>query len=69
MDCEDECLRNESCPKYRRRVRAGQPPADIDMWLEERNTKDELSDLTSGLIVAVLMIVVALFAFGWVALL
>ena len=52
-----------------RRVRAGQPPADIEYWGDEPDEKDELPNWLSGMIVAAIVLIVGLFAFGWVALL
>jgi hypothetical protein len=55
--------------KPTRRVRAGKPPVDIEYWGDEPDPKDELPDWLSGLIVVMLMLIVGLFAFGWVSVL
>ena len=72
MNCCDDngdCNQGRDCPVRTRRVRAGQPPADIDLWLEENDNREELSDIKAGVIVVALMLIVALFTAGWVSLL
>ena len=71
--CDDnnhDCLQSDACPIYqqRRRVRAGQP-APILLDPEDFAKDDELPDWMAGLIVVVMIVIVALFAVGWVGLL
>jgi len=70
--CDDnghDCLQSHACPIYpqRRRVRAGQPapPILIDP-VDVKDDKDELPTWMTGLIVFALMVIIGLFAFGWV---
>jgi hypothetical protein len=58
--CTYECEQGKNCPVRTRRVRAGHPPADIDLWVDDLpDDKDELPDWAAGLIVVVIMFVVA----------
>jgi hypothetical protein len=68
--CTYECEQGKDCPiRATRRVRAGQPPK-VDLWFDELpEEKDELPDWLAMLIVMAIMVVVGLFALGWVAVL
>jgi len=63
--CEQEgfdCLQGKNCPVYqKRRVRAGQPPANIDLWLTDNDkAKEELSDIKAAAIVALFITLIAI---------
>ena len=66
--CDEDCLKNEACPQYRRRVRAGQPapPILID---QDDYTERELPPWKAGVFVAGIIAVIGLLALGWVAVL
>jgi hypothetical protein len=72
--CDDnghDCLQSDACPIYqqRRRVRAGQPPK-VELWINDEDyTEPELSEGQAIAIVAAIVVVVGLFAFGMVAVL
>jgi len=55
--------------KLTRRVRAGQPAPPILLDPEDFAKDDELPTWMAGLIVVMIMVIVGLFAVGWVGLL
>jgi antibiotic biosynthesis monooxygenase (ABM) superfamily enzyme len=68
--CTYECEGNKHCPvRATRRVRAGQPPADIDLWVDDLPEPKELPAWKAVLAVAAIIVIVALFVFGLVSVL
>jgi hypothetical protein len=58
-NCDEDCLKNEACPQYRRRVRAGQPAPPIMLDLEDiEDDQAPLSDAIAGLAVLVIILIV-----------
>ena len=70
-DQDHDCLQSDACPIYqqRRRVRAGQPAPPILLDPEDFAKDDELPTWMAGLIVLMIMVIVALFVFGWASVL
>jgi hypothetical protein len=68
--CTYQCEGNKNCPvRATRRVRAGQPAPPILLDPEDFAKDDELPTWMAGLIVLMIMVIVALFAFGWASVL
>jgi hypothetical protein len=68
--CTYQCEGNKNCPvRATRRVRAGQPAPPILLDPEDTDHQDELPTWMAGLIVVMIMVIVGLFAVGWVGLL
>jgi hypothetical protein len=68
--CTYECEQGKNCPvRATRRVRAGQPAPPIFLEPVDINEQDELPDWMAALIVVMLMVIVGLFAVGWVGVL
>jgi hypothetical protein len=69
--CEEQdfnCHQGRDCQK-RRRVRAGQPPK-VELWINDDDyAEPELSEGQAIAIVAAIVVIVFLFAFGMVAVL
>ena len=65
-----DCLQSRDCPVYqqRRRVRAGQPAPPILIDPDDY-TERELPPWKAGVFVAGIIVVIGLFALGWVAVL
>ena len=68
--CTYQCEQGKNCPvRATRRVRAGQPAPPILLDPEDTDYQDELPTWMAGLIVLMIMVIVGLFAVGWVGLL
>jgi len=68
--CTYECEQGKNCPvRATRRVRAGQPAPPILLDPDDLGQDDELPHWQAMLIVVAIMVVVGLFAFGWVSVL
>jgi hypothetical protein len=69
--CTYNCEQGKNCPvRATRRVRAGQPAPPILLNpVDTDDPQEELPDWAPGVFVAATIVIVGLFAFGWVALL
>jgi hypothetical protein len=68
--CTYQCEQGKNCPvRATRRVRAGQPAPPLLLDPEHYEKEEELPDWMSALIVVAIIVVVGLFALGWVSVL